>query len=107
MFSSSAIAEAMTGASRRARTVAGFAGHGPAATGFAGHGPAAGRGQSERYRSVWESPRRGPVKAAHHKRARTGGRTVQGRGSSGQGTDRSGRPCNIAAASLMQSTRAG
>jgi hypothetical protein len=87
MFSSSAATavEAMTGASQRTQAVIGFAGR------------SAGNewGQSEEHRSFWESPRRGTVQAAQHKRACMGGREVRIRVSDGPVMDRSGCPCSI------------
>jgi hypothetical protein len=87
MSSSSAAAEAMAGASRRARTVIGFAGSRPATS----------RGQSEQPGSLWESPRRGAYQAAHQKRACKGGRVVPARVSDGPAMDHSGCPCSVAA----------
>lgn len=84
MSSSSAAATAEADASRRIRAV----------TGIAGSLPAAGRGQSEEHHSFWESPRRGAIQAANHKRACTGGRAVGTWVSDGPATDRSGRPCS-------------
>ena len=50
-------------------------------------------GLSEEHRSVWESPRRGPVQAVGTKRAGKGGRAVRIRVRDGLAMDPSGRPC--------------
>jgi hypothetical protein len=67
-----------------------------------------GVGQSERRRSVWESPRRGAARAAYKKkRAGKGGRAVWIRVSDGPVMDRIGRLCTTARFASGLARRAG